>query len=73
MEQATVRRMLFRLIITLKAAMWMAIAAALVIGISDLVRGREAGPPVALLLAIPALILAQLVAFIVWHRAGGRK
>jgi hypothetical protein len=73
MEQATVRRMLFRLIITLKAAMWMVIAAALIIGISDLVRGREAGPPIALLLAIPGLILAQLVAFIAWHRAGGRK
>jgi len=45
----------------------------LVIGISDLVRGREAVPPMALIWAIPALIAAQLAAMLAWRRAGGRK
>jgi len=73
MDQANLRRRLFRIIIALKFAMWGTIAAILVIGISDLVRGRDAGPPMALIWAIPALILAQLFAFLLWRRTGRRK
>ena len=64
---------MFRLIITLKIAMWGTIAAVLVIGIWDVVRGSEAGPPMALVYAIPALIVAQLIAMLVWRRTGGPK
>jgi hypothetical protein len=70
MERANLRTRLFRLVIALKLAMWTVIALVLAIGISDLVRGREAGPPLALLWAIPALIAAQLVAILAWRRMG---
>jgi hypothetical protein len=73
MAPAALRKRLFRLIVTLKLAMWGTIAAALVIGISDIVRGREAGPPMALIYAIPTLILAQLITFLAWRRTGKRK
>ncbi len=73
MERAHLRNQLFRLIMLLKLAMWIVVALVLVIGISDLVRGRDAGPPMALVYAIPALIGAQLVAIFAWRRTGGRK
>lgn len=73
MEPAALRKRLFRLIIALKLAMWAAIAAALLIGIRDIAQGRDAGPPIALILSIPALILAQLIAFLAWRRTGRPK
>jgi hypothetical protein len=73
MAGTDLRRRLFRLIVTLKLAMWGTVAAVLVIGISDIVRGSEAGPPMALIYAIPALILAQLIAILAWRRTGGPK
>ena len=73
MEQSSLRNRLFRLIMLLKLAMWVVIAVVLVIGISDLVRGRDAGPPMALVWAIPALIGAQFIAILAWRRTGGRK
>jgi uncharacterized membrane protein len=73
MQDTARRNRLFRLILLLKLAMWLVIAAVLVIGISDLVRGREMAPPLALLLAIPALIAAQLFAILAWRRTGGDK
>jgi len=73
MARASLRNWLFRLIIALKLMMWAAIAAVLVISIRDAVRGREAGPPMDLIYAIAALILAQLIAFLAWHRTGRRK
>lgn len=73
MARSDPRNRLFRLIMLLKLAMWVVVALVLAIGISDLVRGREAGPPMALIYAIPALICAQLVALLVWRRRGGRK
>ena len=73
MDRASLRSRLFRLVIGLKLAMWTVIALVLVIGISDLVRGREAGPPLALIWAIPVLIAAQLAAILAWRRAGDGK
>jgi len=73
MEQASPRNRLFRLVLLLKLAMWLVVAAVLVIGISDLVQGRDMEPPMALIYAIPVLILAQLVAILVWRRRGSGK
>jgi hypothetical protein len=73
MEQATLRKRLFRLIIALKLAMWAAIAVALVTGIIDVAQGRDTGPPMALIYAIVALIVAQVIAILVWLRTGRRK
>ncbi|MDG2002640.1 MAG: hypothetical protein P8J20_04845 [Novosphingobium sp.] len=73
MAASDLRKRLFRLIITLKIAMWGTIAAVLVIGIWDVVRGSEDGPPMTLIYAIPALIVAQLIAIFAWRRTGGPK
>lgn len=73
MERATIRKQLFRLIMLLKLAMWTVIAIVLAIGISDIARGREAGPPMALIWAIPVLIAAQIAALAAWRWAGRQQ
>jgi hypothetical protein len=59
---------LFRLCISLKLFLWVAILTMLVIGIWDVASGRKFGPPMALIWSLPVLGGAQLCVWFVWWR-----